>query len=86
MTTSSVITRTGMGTNVSNYQAGLNTGYFINYSSNYTVGNDGFLHIPNGTVYNDVVFATYSTGADGRITAFSSKSVFDIVDDNDFEN
>ena len=86
VTTSSVITRTGMGTNVSNYQAGLNTGYFINYSSNYTVGNDGFLHIPNGTVYNDVVFATYSTGADGRITAFSSKSVFDIVDDNDFEN
>lgn len=82
---SNVIIRTGMGTNVSNYQAGLNRGYYINYSSNYTLGDDGFLHIPNGTIYNDVVFATYSTGADGRITSFAKKSVFNALDYNNTE-
>lgn len=83
---STVITRTGMGTSVSDYEVGLNSGYFFNYSSNYTLGDDGFLHIPNGTVYNDVVFATYSTGADGRITKFDSKPVFHAADYYDLKN
>ncbi len=84
ITTSTVITRTGMGINVSNYYAGLNAGYFINYSTNYTLGDDGFLRVPNGTIYQDVVLATYSTGADGRITSFTRKPAFHALDYYDF--
>ena len=82
-TTSSVITRTGMGTSITNYSVGLNVGSFLNYSSNYTLGLDGFLHIPNGTIYNDVVFGEYNTGSDGRISFFKAKGVFQIADSKD---
>ena len=80
ISTSNVIVRNDMGISVNNYKISLNTGYFLNYSSDYTLGQDGFLHIPNGTIYKDIVFAKYSTGADGRITSFVPKNVFNSAD------
>lgn len=71
-----VITRTDLGTSVTNYSVSLNAEGVLNYASAYTLNWNGFLYTANGAISQGVVFATYSTNSSGKITSFTPKQVF----------
>lgn len=87
--TSSVITRTGMGTSVTNYEASIyQTTGFLNYDSGYRYMEQENILLPHtsSTIRYDLIFAKYSTDSNSKITSFTPKTAFHAVDYNDFSD
>lgn len=85
-TLSSVITRDDLGASRTGYSVAINSGLFINYSSNgYVLKEDGFLYTGSGVQRSDCVVGIYSTDANKKITSFVPRITFLITDYNDFK-